>query len=317
MKTVLSVLKEISKQNAPESYSIVYTGNPVAFSCCGNPQRIPIYNYQDAPDFLHGNPYLIHGYRGRLSLALCIRSLFAWSNDTFNIWSHLIGFWIFFFLMIYDNLVEIPRYHGTMLDHVVLTVALCCFQFCLLCSTGYHLFRCHSERAFIGWLSLDLTGISVGLLGCYLPGIHYGFYCLSVWRDIYMVFFGLLFIAVLYWQTSPQYYSPSWFRKRTLLYLGLTIYGVLPSLHWVLLNGGVKSHIVQLFAPKIVAMYLIGMAAFFFWISKFPECFFPGRFDYIGSSHQFWHVIVIFGFLHWHYSGKQLLVYRVHHPCFT
>jgi len=52
-------------------------------------------------------------------------------------------------------------------------------QFCMFCSTGYHIFRCHSERSHIQWLALDMTGISVGILGCYLPAIHYGFYCRS------------------------------------------------------------------------------------------------------------------------------------------
>ena len=61
-------------------------------------------------------------------------------------------------------------------------------QFCMLSSTGYHLFRCNSEEAQHRWLALDFTGISVGLLGVYLPGIHYAFYCLSVRA---LVFFSL------------------------------------------------------------------------------------------------------------------------------
>lgn len=53
-------------------------------------------------------------------------------------------------------------------------------QFCMMCSTGYHVFACHSERANHRWLALDLAGICVGLIGCYLPAIHFAFYCLSV-----------------------------------------------------------------------------------------------------------------------------------------
>jgi len=42
--------------------------------CCSFPsQTIPLYKYHDAPDFLHGNPFVIHGYRGKLSLALCVQ----------------------------------------------------------------------------------------------------------------------------------------------------------------------------------------------------------------------------------------------------
>ena len=64
------------------------------------------------------------------------------------------------------------------------------FQFCLLCSAGYHTFGCHSEHFYEKWLAIDLTGISIGVLGCYLPGVYYAFYCMQVSRFIGI---GLLF----------------------------------------------------------------------------------------------------------------------------
>lgn len=74
-------------------------------------------------------------------------------------------------------IIEVPISIASCI-HIVWTASV--LQFCLLASTGYHLFRCHSPKAYLRWLSLDLTGILIGLLGCYLPGIHLGFYCLSV-----------------------------------------------------------------------------------------------------------------------------------------
>lgn len=51
----------------------------------------------------------------------------------------------------------------------------------MLCSVGYHLFSCHrSEKTCRRWLALDYAGISVGILGCYVPGIFYAFYCNAV-----------------------------------------------------------------------------------------------------------------------------------------
>lgn len=51
----------------------------------------------------------------------------------------------------------------------------------MLCSVGYHLFSCHrSEKTSRRWLALDYAGISVGILGCYVPGIFYAFYCNAV-----------------------------------------------------------------------------------------------------------------------------------------
>ena len=43
-------------------------------TCCGCPsQPIPLYKYHNAPDFLHGNPFVIQGYRGKLPLVLCLQ----------------------------------------------------------------------------------------------------------------------------------------------------------------------------------------------------------------------------------------------------
>lgn len=51
-------------------------------------------------------------------------------------------------------------------------------QGCLLASAAFHLFLPHiSEKAHARWFQLDLLGITFGMLGCYVPGVHFGFYC--------------------------------------------------------------------------------------------------------------------------------------------
>ena len=45
--------------------------------------------------------------------------------------------------------------------------------------------------------------------------------------------------------------------------------------------------------------------------------FLEGKFDYVGSSHQWWHVIAVIIFVFWHDAGLQLLTYRLSHPCYT
>ncbi|ELU02271.1 hypothetical protein CAPTEDRAFT_138960 [Capitella teleta] len=284
-------------------------------SQCKAPVQIQLFNYNEVPHFLKGNPYVTGGYPSLPSLHLCMRSLLAWTNETVNVWSHLLGFLVFLGLCLWDNIVWMPSINGSFTDRVILTIGLLCYQFCMLASTGYHLFRCHSETACNKWLALDLTGISVGLLGCYLPGIHLGFYCLSVWRDVYLLVIGGLFVAVFIFQTQPKYYSDNWFRRRLVLYCFLTGYGVIPAVHWVYLNGGLSAPVVQMFAPKIAVVYLLGLLAFFFYVSKFPEKVFPGRFNFIGSSHQMWHVVVVVAFVWWHHSGQLLLMYRLGQPC--
>ena len=41
--------------------------------------------------------------------------------------------------------------------------------------------------------------------------------------------------------------------------------------------------LLQLFAPKILVVYLLSLLALFFYMSKFPERWFPGQFDVTGN----------------------------------
>jgi len=67
---------------------------------------------------------------------------------------------------------------------------------------------------------------------------------------------------------------------------------------------------------QIGIMYLICGLALFFYVTRVPEIWFPGCVDYIGSSHQWWHVIIFFAFFHWHNTGKYFASFRAHHGCF-
>ncbi|GFO25512.1 progestin and adipoq receptor family member 3 [Plakobranchus ocellatus] len=212
--------------------------------CVGERTEINLLKYHEAPDFLK-TPYVLHGYRSRLPPDLCMKSLIFWTNETLNIWSHLMGFFIFLLLVLYDNLVALPQIGGSFADHFIITLGLCCFMFCMVCSTGYHIFYCHSERASRKWLAIDMTGVSIGIIGCYLPAVHYAFYCLSIWRDVYMFIIVLLSACTLGFQLHPRFFTHEWFCVRMLLYVGLVAYGIVPTIHWVYLSGGISSFIVQ------------------------------------------------------------------------
>ncbi len=69
-------------------------------------------------------------------------------------------------------------------------------------------------------------------------------FVLQLWRDVYLIVISVLFASVMLFQTSPRYLS-SGFYKQLLLYLCLAGYGIIPTIHWVYLNGGLHSRIVQ------------------------------------------------------------------------
>merc|ERR1712029_1324529 len=63
---------------------------------------------------------------------------------------------------------------------------------------------------------------------------------------------------------------------RLIYFCSFTIYGFVPTLHWVWINGFYSDE-VKIFLPRIFIFYLFCGAAFMFYIAKFPERCLPGK----------------------------------------
>ena len=79
---------------------------------------------------------------------------------------------------------------------------------------------------------------------------------------------------------------------------------------------GASSDWVQVFIPKLLVTYSIAGLAFAFYISDFPERCLPGRFDYFGHAHQWWHVLVVAALYYWHNAGLTFMKRRLVESCF-
>ncbi|XP_036268633.1 progestin and adipoQ receptor family member 3 isoform X3 [Pipistrellus kuhlii] len=174
------------------------------------PRGIRLYTYEQIPVSLKDNPYITDGYRAYLPSRLCIKSLFILSNETVNIWSHLLGFFLFFTLGIYDMTSVLPSASASREDFVICSICLFCFQVCMLCSVGYHLFSCHrSEKTCRRWMALDYAGISIGILGCYVSGVFYAFYCNNDFAPRVVVMYVIALLAFLFYISKvPERYFP-------------------------------------------------------------------------------------------------------------
>lgn len=280
------------------------------------PRGIRLYTYEQIPVFLRDNPYITDGYRAYLPSRLCIKSLFILSNETVNIWSHVLGFLFFFCLGVYNMASVLPAFGASREDYVIYSVTLFCFQLCMLCSVGFHVFCCHrSEKTSRRWMALDYAGLSIGILGCYVPGVFYTFYCNNYWRQVYLVSVLAMILAVFFAQIHPLYLSKQWKQMRSLLFCCVAAYGLVPTVHWVCVSGGFSSELVQMFVPRVLGMYCIAALALVFYVSKVPERYFPGQLNYVGSSHQLWHLLLVLMFYWWHQSSGFIMEYRHSQPC--
>ncbi|XP_057177547.1 progestin and adipoQ receptor family member 3b isoform X2 [Triplophysa rosa] len=228
------------------------------------PRGIRLYTYEQIPVFLKENPYITDGYRAHLPSMLCLKSMFVLSNETVNIWSHLLGFLLFFLLGVKDMATVLPSAGASREDYVIYSIGLFCFQF---------------------------------------------------WRQVYLLTVLALILAVFAAQIHPHYLTQQWKKLRSAMFCSVAGYGIIPACHWVWLNGGFNADIVQVFFPRVLIMYLIAASAFLFYISKIPERYFPGQLNYLGASHQFWHMLVVVMFYWWHQTAIYIMNYRHNQPC--
>ncbi|CAL5419439.1 unnamed protein product [Camellia sinensis] len=63
-----------------------------------------LVKYQSLPEYLKDNEFVLDYYRCKWPLKETLFSVFAWNNETLNIWTHLGGFIIFVALTVLSSL---------------------------------------------------------------------------------------------------------------------------------------------------------------------------------------------------------------------
>lgn len=89
-------------------------------------------NFDEAPEYMQDNAFIVTGYRAGYSYKESFISLFHLHNETGNIWTHLLGFFFFAYLVFYSwNAPELVSLHVE--DKIVLTIFLCLSCYTLIC----------------------------------------------------------------------------------------------------------------------------------------------------------------------------------------
>jgi len=271
----------------------------------------PLLKYDEAPEYQKTNPYIRTGYRSPQSWCQCLRSVLSLHNETLNIWTHLLGFLFFLTLLLWDWFA--PPSKVTWQDFAVILTIISCYQLCMIMSAVFHTFTSHSQEASEFCLLMDLAGIGASITASYISGIYYAFWCSPSWCTFYLATVGgfILFGALARHHLNKE----ENLMVRLVYFVFFVVWGFVPTIHWVIMNGGVYSDEVRIFLPRIIFMYLMCGLAFLFYIAKFPEIFLPGKFDIFGSSHQWWHAIIWGCLAYWHHTGFTFAEYRLESGC--
>lgn len=70
--------------------------------------KYQLVEYHSLPSYLKDNEYILGYYRSEWPLGQILLSIFSIHNETFNVWTHLIGFFLFLFLTIYTAM-KVPH----------------------------------------------------------------------------------------------------------------------------------------------------------------------------------------------------------------
>ncbi|XP_053682168.1 progestin and adipoQ receptor family member 3 isoform X2 [Sabethes cyaneus] len=291
--------------------------NPAAELICSKPttpvsyyKQRQLLSYDDAPKHLQFNPFIRTGYRTILSTKLCLESIFWWTNETINIWSHIFG-WFLFIGLTYSDIMLLEM-HASMVDKLIVGSLLVCFQVCMILSSIYHTFSCKSEQSYECFLAYDLFGIALSLLAIFISGIYYAFWCNAPLRNFYIITIGVIFTVAMILQIPRLKVNSN---VKMMAFVAWAAYGVVPTLHWYIVMGGAESTMVKLFIPRVMMMYLLTGTAFLIYVTRIPERWFVGKVDYIGHSHNWWHVFVLAALYYWHNSGMLYAQFRMTHGC--
>ncbi|KAI0136429.1 hemolysin-III related-domain-containing protein [Xylariales sp. AK1849] len=251
--------------------------------------------WDDLPTWRRDNHFIIRGYRTDSNSYLrSLSSLFYLHNESVNIWTHLLGALFFPLGAVYLYHVIAPRYASANSSDVL--VFGCFFGGAVLClgaSATFHLLSNHSEGVAKWGNKLDYSGIVFLIVGSFVPALYYGLFCSPDLMSLYLYgIFALGFCCgVVSW--VERFRTPLWRPYRAMMFVGLGVSGVLPVCQGIAIYGysdleermGLNWVLFQGF------LYIFGA---FLYALRWPERSSPGTFDIWGSSHQIFHVLILF-----------------------
>jgi predicted membrane channel-forming protein YqfA (hemolysin III family) len=273
-----------------------------------------LYAYDQVPKHLQTNSFILNGYRHGLSWSECIWSFFLFHNETLNIWTHFVGFALFTSYFLRDFISS--RYHhnlfsnANMDDYFMLLFYVLSIISCMIASTMLHLLSGCSAKMYNSCLQLDFLGIVLATLASFFIGLHLLFKC-----DLYTKIFYQLVIILLITIVIMHHVLKHDGNIDSTGFIAVVLAGFVPLFHWVYVNE-YNSHVAYFFSNTIMFYIIFGVGVFFFR-TKIPERFAPGCFDYVGASHQLWHIFSLIAFYLWYNNSVELIKYHQTHACTT
>lgn len=261
-----------------------------------------LIRYEDLPIPWRTNPHITKGYRFSETKLACVRSAFGFSNELVNIWSHAIGLIIVLSIAFYFYPTSANFSLSSGADIFIAAVFFFAACQCLICSIIWHTMNSVADVCLISMFAcVDYTGISLLIAASIMTTEYTAFYCEPVSRWIYMVTTAVLGIGGVILPWHPRFNGQDMAWARVAFYVALSATGFLPILQLSLTRSPEAA--LEFYTPIVKSLFVYTLGALVY-ASKVPERWCPGMFDYVGGSHNLWHIAVLGG-IFFHYTAMQ------------
>jgi len=206
-----------------------------------------------------------------------------------------------FFLFLMTYFWVAAGSHIQLQDKIIFSFFLVGAVLCLGMSAVFHTVSCHSKAIVHLFSRLDYTGISLLIVGSFIPWIYYGFYC-RLWPKVsYITMIVCFGVAAVFVSLNKKFNDKKYRTLRAVIFSTMGLSGIIPTIHFIYTDGMLR------LLEQNSFYWLLGMAFLYLfgallYATRTPERYFPGKCDFIGQSHQLFHVCVVMAAIV-HYLG--------------
>lgn len=192
-----------------------------------------------------------------------------------------------------------------------LYIIIICAFLCLSFSACYHALKIVSPIVYNITHRFDHGGISILIAGSCFPPYYYFFYYENKFKYFYLIEITTIGLIIFFYSILNDDFSKPY--KRTFRGILFIIFGTctgIPVLHMGFFGETIRGYYpgIKLKYWYLGAFsYLIGAVLY---ILRFPEKKFLGKFDYYGSSHQIFHILVFLGATFHSLGSLDAYIYR-------
>lgn len=218
-----------------------------------------LIRYEDLPHPWRVNPHIIKGYRFSESKVDCARSIFEFSNETVNIWTHVVGLVIVLAIALhfYPSSVNFSKSSRTDIIFAAMFFFAACK--CLVCSVMWHTMSSIAEQGLMErFACVDYTGISLLIAASIMTTEYTAFYCEPVSRWTYILLTATLGVGgvILPWHPIFNRADMNW--ARVLFYVSLATTGFAPVFQLTWTRGSTWSWYFYSPLMRSVMVYFVG-----------------------------------------------------------